>query len=330
MLIPAGAPPVALGRQALALAARGARDAGRRTVLVPWYCCQTMVTPWELEGMSVRRIPVGPDLLMDAAALSHSLRDCREAGEHPVVLHCQTLGLHAGPQLAGVLARVARTGALVVDRTHSFLEDHCPHASPDASPGCDAPAGSVEIVSSRKLLPLAEVAWITGPDHRLAGRTPADEDLTAARMRYLADPRVSTFEEVEDLADSAWTPVPPDRQALDRLREFDAPALVEQMRAGREAVMAGLAVQHAGTAVEVVNPRAVCPLVVRAAGRQAADRIAEELHGQGLDGPIHWDRPAHLAPVGGSEWPDDLVCLPVVMDADQVATVLEILGRTTS
>ncbi|MCI1747471.1 MAG: hypothetical protein LKI24_04810 [Acidipropionibacterium sp.] len=339
MLIPEDATTVALGRQALGLAAQRARDAGRRTVLVPQYCCQTMVTPWQLEGLAVRRVDVGPDLLMDAGALSDLLSLCREAGERPVILHCETFGVRAGAALEGVLADAERAGAVVlVDRTHSFL-------GPRVGTVAGA-AGRVEMVSTRKLLPLGELAWITGGFRDVAGRTPADEaerapaglaertpaddELTAARMRFLDRPGVDTFETAEDLADDCWTPVPPHPQTLAQHREFDSELLAENIMATRKAVLESLAgltgaaglegaAELEGAAgsggangVEVVNPGAVCPLVLRL---PRAEEVAVALHRQGLDGPIHWDRPENLP---GVAWPEGLLCLPAVLSPDEV------------
>ncbi len=315
MLIPDDATPVALGRQALGLAARRARDAGCRTVLVPRFCCQTMVTPWELEGMAVHRVPVGPDLLMDSRSLSRRLDSCLAVGDSPIVLHCETFGLRAGAGLEAVLAEGERAGAqVVVDRTHSFL-DRC-----TGRPATTAP-GRVEVVSTRKLLPLGELSWITGGGRELVARSTVDERLTAARLRFLAAPSVEAFEEAEDLADEAWTPVPPHPQTLAQVQAYDAAGLARRILATRGAVLRGLDGPDAPEGVDVVNPGAVCPLVLRLDG---ADLLADELYRHGLVGPIHWDRPENLP---GTDWPEDLLCLPAVMDADGVETVLEALHR---
>jgi hypothetical protein len=341
MLIPEDATTVALGRQALGLAAQRARDAGRRTALVPQYCCQTMVTPWQLEGLAVRRVDVGPDLLMDAGALSGLLSLCREAGERPVILHCETFGVRAGAGLEGVLSDAERAGVVVlVDRTHSFLEPRV------GVVGAGVGGGRVEMVSTRKLLPLGELAWITGGFRDVAGRTPAglaertpaDDELTAARMRFLDRPGVDTFETAEDLADDCWTPVPPHLQTLAQHRKFDCERLAESVVTTRRAVLEGLAERIGaaglgGTAelegaagsggangVEVVNPGAVCPLVLRL---PRAEEVAVALHRQGLDGPIHWDRPENLP---GVAWPEGLLCLPAVLSPDEVGTVVEVLA----
>ncbi|WP_257477182.1 hypothetical protein [Acidipropionibacterium jensenii] len=322
-LIPDDATVVALGRQAFGLAAQRAREQGRRTVLVPQFSCQTMVTPWQLEGLAVHRVPVAEDLLMDPGMLAAQLATLRSAGESPVVLHCETFGIHAGADLDAVLTAAGRRGGqVVVDRTHSFLQAH-------RRPGVDRvepERGWTEVVSIRKLMPLGELAWITGTgDLELAARTPADDRLTAARMRFLAQPGVEAFEAAEDLADDSWTPVPPHPRTLEQAREVDPAALAEQIMETRRAVLAALAElaeRWCGDGrIDVLNPHAVCPLVLRWPG---AGRAALALHRLGLEEPIHWDEPAHLGTAG---WPQNLLCLPAVLSTRQLARLIEVLAR---
>lgn len=319
MLIPGDATAVALGRQALGLVARALRDVGCRTVLVPAFSCQTMVTPWELEGMAVIRVPVGPDLLMSAPALSGRLEGCLAHGGAPVVLHCETFGITAGAGLAQVLEEASGQVPVIVDRTHSFLADQL-------APG--AGRRWIEVVSTRKLLPVPEVSWVAGVGRcagpgQCAGMNPsgidrpgprgtADDRLTRARERYLRSPGLETFEAVEDLADEAWAPVPPHRCAVERLAAFDARGFAVRMLATRRLLASRV------SGLDVVNPSAVCPMVIRT---PKADAMADELHRRGLDGPIHWDRPEHL----DADWPDDLLCLPMIMSEPQIGITADVL-----
>ncbi|AXE38229.1 hypothetical protein [Acidipropionibacterium virtanenii] len=307
MLPPRDAITVALGRQALSLAARVLRDAGRRTVLVPAYCCQTMVTPWELEGMAVDRVPVGPDLLMSADELARRVRYRLDRGEIPAVLHCETFGVRAGTSLRSVLDGAAAGGVpVVVDRTHSFL-------------GGRGEPGWIEVVSTRKLFALPEVGWICGlPRGEDDGRQPRgrlDDRLTRAREQFLAEPGVDSFEAAEDLADEAWTPVPPHPDALSALSGLDTEKFARRILKTRRRVAERV------PRLDVVNPGAVCPLVIR---DPHADELADELFRHGMVGPIHWDRPEHLP--AGAAWPERILCLPTVLDESQVELVAEVLS----
>lgn len=288
---------MALGRQAFALLAAELRGRGVRRLLVPAFACQTMVTPWQFEGYEVERVPVGPDLLMDAGLLARRLAHQPRA---TVVLHCETFGNTASARLAEVLARARADGAaLAVDRTHSFL------AAPATA--CDH-----EVVSTRKLLDLPELAWVTGTSRPPAPRGPVDLRLSQARRASLGRGDEGLDEWVEDLADEAWAPVCPDGAALSRWRRTDLAARAARVLATRRRVLARV------PDLDVVNPTAVAPLVVR---RRDADEVLDRLHDRGVVGPIHWDRPRHLP----GPWPDDLVCLPSQPDPRQLDAIAEVL-----
>ena len=174
------------GKQALSLVARTLRAGGAGTVLVPSYRCETMVLPFALEGMRVRPVDVGADLLADPCALRGALD--REPGA--AVLHCETYGNRGGQELAAVLGAARRRGsALVLDATHSVV-DRLIGAAGAPGPGWDA-----VVVSARKLLPVPDGAWLAWPDASplaagltsavaaLPGRRPADERVTALGFR---------------------------------------------------------------------------------------------------------------------------------------------------
>lgn len=308
----------ALGRQALALAAAWLREGpcrSRPTLLVPWFSCQTMIAPWQLEGYRVRRLGIGDDLLLDADDLAGVVDDCLVAGESPVVLCCETFGMRPGPRLTAALGRVREEGVpVVVDRTHSFLA-----SAMDGAAGVASDAGSVgdiEIVSTRKILPIAELAWVrcdTDLSGRLGDRTGRDRQLTAARRTFLAQRDLDSFESAEDLADECWTPVPPAESTLASWEHLDL-----------RAAAGGIVTTHRLVDDElgglVVNSATACPAVLR---HPCADRVADELRGIGIVGPLHWDRPDHL----DVDWPTDLVSLPPVLTAEQVDQVREVCLR---
>mgnify|MGYP000047023505 CR=1 FL=1 len=300
----------ALGRQALAVTARWLRDdgcSGKRhrsnTLVVPWFSCQTMITPWQLEGYRVHRLPVDDDFQLDADALADAVAACRQHGEHPTVLTSETFGIQPGAKLIEVLEQACHDGvSVVVDRTHSFL-------GPSFTPA------DIEVVSTRKLLPLTEVAWVDANEDlsRFVGRRgDKDELLTAARRRFLKHRGLDTFEETEDLADDCWAPVPPDDNARAEFERFNLAEFARRVGQTRDALLRGL------DATRVVNPAACCAMVLRHPG---ADELADRLRRVGVVGSLHWDRPQHL----DVDWPEDLVSLPAVMDETTIDRVIDLV-----
>lgn len=212
------------GKQALALVARRLRGLGVRAVLVPAYRCATMAAPFELEGLRVRGVPCGADLLMDAGALQQAL--VVEPGA--AVLHCETYGATAGAGLRAALRTAREAGsAVVLDASHSVLDravllragagaaGTADDGATDSSragdgrtaggPADDDGPWDVVVASLRKTLPVPDGAllvwsgegWTRGWDSAgdLVGRAPVDEGSTAlgaalaaadARLRALA------------------------------------------------------------------------------------------------------------------------------------------------
>ena len=128
------------------------------------------------------------------------------------MLTCETFGIQPSSKLIEVLKQARRDGVpVIVDSTHSFL-------APSRTPA------DIEVVSTRKLLPLAEVAWVQADDDlsELVGtRDNKDVFLTRARRRFLKDRGLDTFEEAENLADDCLAPVPPDDDARAEFEGFN-------------------------------------------------------------------------------------------------------------
>ncbi len=196
------------GKQALALMARRLRGLGVRAVLVPAYRCATMAAPFELEGLRVRGVPCGADLLMDAGALQQAL--VVEPGA--AVLHCETYGAAAGAGLRAALRTAREAGsAVVLEASHSVLDravllragagaaGTADDGATDSSragdgrtaggPADDDGPWDVVVASLRKTLPVPDGAllvwsgegWTRGwdPAGDLVGRAPVDEGSTA-------------------------------------------------------------------------------------------------------------------------------------------------------
>ena len=53
--------------------------------MVPWFSCQTMITPWQLEGYRVHRLPVDHQFQLDADALGDALAACRSSLIAPIL-----------------------------------------------------------------------------------------------------------------------------------------------------------------------------------------------------------------------------------------------------
>ncbi|WP_043535799.1 hypothetical protein [Actinomyces polynesiensis] len=280
--LPDGALPLALGRHALALVARHLREHGVHQVAVPDHHCLTMLTPFQLEGMHVAHVRVGPDLLTDPEDLARTVAADPSSW---AVLHCETFGAAPSPALAGVLTRARAAGAtLVVDATHTW--PRAPHLEADHV-----------VVSLRKLTGLPDGAFVTGltrsalPD---LTRDALDEEVTRT---WLA----GDHDRAEELMDDQLSPVSMSACSLGMLDGLDLPALVDAHRRTARALDHGL--RELG--LTPVEPRGAhfCAAFRHPRGPQLVLALARA----GVDGPVWWPRPRGWV----RPWPDDLVTLPL-------------------
>jgi hypothetical protein len=285
--VPRAAVLTAFGRQALNLVARDLRQRGIASLLAPDHYCPTMFVPFQLEGVQVHEVVTGSDCLMNADALARTARDHRRAA----VLHCETFGNLAGPELDAVLKDLQSHGIpVVVDQTHSLLgTGHFP--------------GNYAVASLRKLLPVPDGAWVRGlADAPCLSRSAADEEVTAlfaeALTRGASWP--ASQAEAESALDDLWAPAAISPQALVVLGSLDPSQLVAERRRNAARLRAAL------PGVEMLNPDATeCCLAI---SHPRAESIADELAAHGIVAPVQWARPLGLRP--GRPWRTDLLTLP--------------------
>lgn len=300
-----GATRLALGRHALSLVARSLRERGIHQVVVPDHHCLTMVRPFQLEGMHVAHVALGPDLLADPVGLRAAVGGAPRSW---AVLHCETFGASPSPDLADALTELTEGGAaLVVDATHTWpLAPTTPGVLPAGTP-------SACLASVRKFARLPDGALLTSTAGTVwpnPGRTPRDEDATLAWMRGDEDA-------AEDLMEDQLAPASMSEQAREMLGGLDLAALLATHRSGARILERGLRARG----FTPLGPRGAhfCTAFAHPEGPALVEALARE----GIDGPVWWPRPhAWTRP-----WPDGVVTLPND-SAPRAREVLEILDHT--
>ncbi|MFC2640586.1 MAG: hypothetical protein ACFN04_03320 [Propionibacterium acidifaciens] len=324
---PGRAVTVGSGRQALGLLARWCRGNGIGTVLAPAFCCPTMVTPFWLEGMSVRFTAVDERLVMAAGPL----RTARAGLDGPVaVLVARTGGAGPSTALRAELARMRRRGDLVIDdATHAVLADLAGGGRPD---WCDA-----SVASLRKLLPVPDGALLrvgdgidVDPVGPATGGAPDRGPVSRRELPALFDAphrpvpdgalaHLDALARAEARFDASLSPAPPCPATLRTLARLDWAGLARRTAANSRVLARALA----GSGVGTVNPGVPAPLLVRVRDAAAVDA---ELAAHGVFSPMDWARPDA---VDEALWPDGVLALdtrPVPGAAD--AVIREWLRRT--
>lgn len=275
---------VALGRHALALIAQDLRERGIHQIAVPAYHCLTMTLPFQLEGLRIVRVPVGPDLIAEPRLLRECIAD-RPASW--AILHCEVFGAAPSGELRAVLEAAREAGAaLVVDSTHRWpLEPHI--------------EGDELAVSTRKLLGLPDGGLAAGALMRPDGPRPSprnaiDDKATAAWI-------AGDVDEAEELMDEQLVPVPMSPQARALASQIDLDALVRRRRRMTAALHDALVDQG----LTPISPREGHFCV--AFRHPDAKRLVIDFARRDIDGPVWWPRPSDWH----GPWPEDVVTLPV-------------------
>ncbi len=292
----ADATAVALGRHALALVARKLRDQGISRIALPAFHCATMALPFQMEGMHIARVPVGPDLMADPRALEQTLADRGACDPHWAVLHCELFGAPGSPELRDVLRRARTRGdVLVLDTTHSWPE-------PPSTPA------DFEVAAIRKLLNLPDGALVWGlseDDPRPSPRSPLDREETRLWMS-------GELDAAEDVMDQELVPVELSDESRKLVADLDLDVFLRERREAVRRLHDGLA----SLGLELASPRDghFCVSMRHPAGRA----LVLELAHAGVDGPVWWPKPRGWR----GPWPDDLVSLPTTGGRTGVDRVL--------
>ncbi len=286
------------GRQALTAVARALAQGRPRTIAVPTYFCESMLTPFLGAGWILRPLRVDAELVVDPDALASVDADW--------VLHAPYFGRADGSAVTEALRAVRERGiGIIADETHLVLTP--------------ASAGDIQVASLRKLLPLPDGAYVrSAAELRLSWPAPTSTapSLRARAMRGKARAIATGADErrwrelfltAEEITERALEPAPMSSTAHSLVSQLDYDALRRRRVANARTLITRLA-DVSGLAI--VNPPATAAvpshLVVALDRPRDAQRVLAE---QQIFCPIHWP-PSDL--VGGAaQWPTRFLSLPV-------------------
>ncbi|WP_311370853.1 hypothetical protein [Actinotignum timonense] len=299
--VPPGAVLVQSGRQALGLIAQALAARGIRRLIAPGFLCATALEPFQLEGIRVHWVQVGPDLLPAPALLAELLTEPRRCA----VLVSTTFGARPTPELRTVLEGWERRGGVVVaDLTHAPFSAATIHKVPTR----------YAVASLRKWFPIPDGAWALGAALPAAA---AENALAreATRCGLLQLRGEEPDGAAEAAIDAALSPSPMSGPARDILDHLDVGAALERRRANARALRAALVSEGVpeaalfGDGEENGAPYALAlRLGALPPSRSAAHNphnIAERLAARGVYTPAFWPRLSHSV-----DWPH-ILALPI-------------------
>ena len=292
------------GRQALSLVADLLWANGNRTLLVPEFLCDTMVSPflanpWELGTYRVidSQKPDLTDLLLKASQLTGGF----------VVLMALYFGTQPDEAYRAAVLKIQSSGGIVVDdETHRVF----------------APGGSgahVAVGSLRKLLPVADGAYIrslftvdTGPLRRRESGAglrwqAMEEKSQALRDSGVTWSYVEAFSEANKQLEGRTDPHQISGRSLDLLGRLNYEMLSSVRVANSSTLALGLSDEQDVQVLNAAGPRRIPShqLVEVQEPRAVQQALAQE----GIFCPIHWPRTQLLERLGA--WPSNLLSIPI-------------------
>lgn len=285
-------PPISYvqtARQALAALAATYSGEGRTRLIAPRYLCDSMLSgfipsQWNLEVFSVMH-----DLTPEVSDLLKKVQRPAKS----VILSATYFGAEPSDEYVDATETLRRRGARVIeDETHRVL-------------GSLAPIGDVAIASLRKLLPVADGAYVRG-DASVSPRVSRTHSGWSAMDEKMRDGETARglFDKANEMLESVTRPPAyASERTLSTVARLDYGAIRARRRANATCLHGLLSDVDR---VEVVSHADVpSHFVVRVPD---AKRVQSYLATVRVFCPIHWPRPERLDAI---QWPRGLLSLPV-------------------
>lgn len=281
---------VQTGRQALAAIANYYSAEGRTRILVPEYLCESMLMGFDPNNWEIATYRIDDNLTTDTLDMANKVVEPLET----VILSVSYFGNEPTQQHVEVIKKLQKKGTRIIeDETHRVL-------------GKLEPIGDVAIASLRKVLPVAEGAYIRGHVSFEIDEAGIDLGWEAMDVKASGDhQRARTLYSLANrhLVSQIYPPLFTSSRTRDTINRLNY-ALLREKRQHNSAVLKRLLTRV--PEIDIVNnTETPSHLVIRI---PEAKRVQEALSKAGIYCPIHWPRPESLKSVN---WRDDLLSLPV-------------------
>lgn len=281
---------VQTGRQALAAIATHYAKQGRDQLLVPEFLCESMLVGFDKQHWNFVFYRVTDRLTIDYDEVFCKISDPGRT----VVMTAAYFGNEPTDEHVRLVRHLRDLGTRVVeDETHRVL-------------GALEPLGDVAIASLRKVLPVADGAYIRGDLEVKPSVLRSHTGWQAMQHKFEGDlaSAQETYKEASEVL-SSWLspPAVASERSLDTLFTLK----YEELRKRRceNARTLRMAIADIEGVEPVVSAAVPSHLVIRISNPK---KIQKSLAERGIFCPIHWPQPARLQ---GSNWKDDLLSLPV-------------------
>lgn len=281
---------VQTGRQAIAAIATHYAKEGRDHLLVPGFLCESMLVGFDKQYWNFAFYRVTDRLTIDYDDLFCKISD----PDRTVVMTAAYFGSEPTDEHVRLVRRLRKLGTRVVeDETHRVL-------------GALEPLGDVAIASLRKVLPVADGAYIRGGFEVQPSVLRSHTGWQAMQHKSEGDlaSAQETYKEASEVL-SSWLspPAVASVRSLDTLFTLNYKELRKRRRENARTLR--MAIADIEGLEPVISAEVPSHLVIRISNPK---RIQKSLAERGIFCPIHWPQPQCLQ---GNSWKDDLLSLPV-------------------
>lgn len=290
------------GRQALGLVEAQLRGQGHTQLHVPSYLCDTMISPFQRTGWTLRPLPVDSDLVVSPSEVLAQVTS-------GVYLHAPYFGRQdSAATLAALETLRTRKVVVVVDETHRFLSG-------------PSPVADIRVASLRKVLPVYDGAYVTGLSGSPGGLAEAAVHSGIADLRQSAQitksgvvasgdsnkAHLAMFASAEQMTETRRQPAPISSKSFSLLHHLDLGLLSIKRQANSTALTEAL--RESGP-FRIINPPATnllpSHLVLETDDATGLRQFLVQKH---IYCAIHWPE-SRLLP-RTQPWPRRYISLPV-------------------
>ena len=278
------------GRQALASIGRIYASEGRDELLIPDYLCNSMLEGFDLSHWELRTYRINSELMIDTEDLLSKVGD----PPRTVVLSATYFGNEPSLRHRDRMKDLQDIGVRIIeDETHRIF-------------GELNQVGDVAIASLRKLLPVADGAYIRGDldfetsqDASSIGWMAMDEKASG----NIENAKSLYAQGNQEISSRTFDPTLPTSRSLNVIEALDYEFIRNRRRSNAHYLRLNLKKRQ--YLEIVVNAEIPSHLLVRIPEAKFAQK---KLADRGVFCPIHWPQPEHLSNL---QWRHDLLSIPI-------------------
>lgn len=279
------------GRGAISLVIEAVKHKIPKTVLLPAYCCESMIIPFEKHGFNISFYDINSNLEADTYSIQEQIRS-----DIGVFLHMGYFGFDTNRKLGSLLEKLKSTGTFILeDVTHTLLSDFKRNELND-----------FYIASIRKWIGIPDGGFVSSKEkhtYKLEKVTEFSKTRQNALIRKseyiktwnesLKPEFLDLFEKAEDILDNGPQAYNIDSASESILDNTNFNELIEKRRQNFKHLSKLIQNNKNIKCIFPDLPEEICPLFLPVYSEER-DKLQKYLIENKIFAPIHWPKPAKV------------------------------------